>query len=414
MSVPQQSTLGPIDRSKIVPIKVAWFGGQGSGKTTSAALLAAALSKEIYGGAPIYVTDTEPGWQFMKVRIFNVEGIELIQRTDPTFKAMSANLREAERIGACVWLVDTLSLIWSEWLQSYKKKLGYIPIDKWGDIREAWNQDFVTPFLNSSMCCMALGRLGDVREEVQDEQNPERTKLVKTGTRLKAGGSEDFGYEPHLLIEMAMERKTKVRQGSKLEGEGRVNHRADVLKDRTWALNGQVMRWSDKAKYEKGGYRQVWQSLKPHWDAMQATAHVQIKTGTSSQDLISSNGDSAYAERVNRVRVVLEEIAETLHVLWPGQTEKAKDLRRTFGEVIFNTRAWPAVEQKPLEELEWAWKILQHFEQHSKTNPQLLTEKDLTVEMLENLKAAPAESEEEDDFAPRREKTVVLEGQAVR
>src|SRR5207302_8040252 len=77
---------------KAVPIKLGWFGPQGSGKTTSAALLALALSKEIYGGAPVYVTDTEPGWQFLRP-LFQMEGVELIQRTDPTFRAMTANLR---------------------------------------------------------------------------------------------------------------------------------------------------------------------------------------------------------------------------------------------------------------------------------------------------------------------------------
>src|SRR5437879_115878 len=52
--------------NKVVPIKIGWFGPQGSGKTTSAALLSLALSKEVYGGAPVYVTDTEPGWQFLR------------------------------------------------------------------------------------------------------------------------------------------------------------------------------------------------------------------------------------------------------------------------------------------------------------------------------------------------------------
>src|ERR1051326_7835036 len=159
----------------IVPIKIGWFGPQGSGKTTSAALLALALSKEVYGGAPVCVTDTEPGWQFLKP-MFAIEGVELFQRTEPTFKAMTKNLREAERLGACVWSVDTLTIMWNELMQSFKSRNnGYIPIDKWGDIREMWNKDYVSLFLNSSMCCQALGRLGNVTEEIQDENNPEKT-----------------------------------------------------------------------------------------------------------------------------------------------------------------------------------------------------------------------------------------------
>ena len=106
---PELATVTPV--SPIVPIKVGVFGGQGSGKTTSTALIAAALSKEVYSGAPIFVLDTEPGWQFLKRRVFDVEGVELIQRTTPTFKAMIGSIREAEKLGCCVWAVDSLTVI---------------------------------------------------------------------------------------------------------------------------------------------------------------------------------------------------------------------------------------------------------------------------------------------------------------
>src|SRR4051794_35390258 len=76
----------------IVPIKVGLFGGQGSGKTTSAGMLALALSKEKHNGAPVLVTDTEPGWQFLKP-LFALEKVELLQRTVPTFKAMLENIK---------------------------------------------------------------------------------------------------------------------------------------------------------------------------------------------------------------------------------------------------------------------------------------------------------------------------------
>ena len=95
---------------QIIPIKVGWFGPQGAGKTTSAELLALALSKEVYGGSPVYATDTEPGCQFL-MHLFQIEGVELIQRTEPTFQAMCENLREAEQSDACVWNVDTLTII---------------------------------------------------------------------------------------------------------------------------------------------------------------------------------------------------------------------------------------------------------------------------------------------------------------
>ena len=355
-----------------------------------------------------------PGWQFLRP-IFAIEGVELIQRTDPTFRAMVRDIIEAEKLGACCWNVDTLTVQWLELMQSFKaRNHGFIPINKWGDIREVWNKEYVTHFLNTQMCCQALGRLGNVSEEIQNEDNPAETKLIKTGTRFKAGGSEDFGYEPHLLLEVSTERKAKTVAGSKREGEGRMIHRVDVLKDRTWALNGKVIRWSDKPRYEKGGYRQVWESIKPHWDAVQATAHVQIATNTSSRDLIAPNGDSAYAARVKRVTITLEEFWETLATIWAGQDTNSKELRRIVVETIFGTRSRTAVESKPLEELEWGLQMLQAFERAAKQDARLLTDKALTITALETLKSLPAEERaDEDDFRPR-EKTVLLEGAQVK
>jgi hypothetical protein len=54
------------------------------------------------------VVDPEAAWRFLKRRIFEVEGIELIQRPSSTFKDMVDSLHEAEKLGACCWIVDPL------------------------------------------------------------------------------------------------------------------------------------------------------------------------------------------------------------------------------------------------------------------------------------------------------------------
>src|SRR6185437_3125151 len=172
-----------------VPIKVGMFGAQGSGKSTSAALLAAALSAQFHNKAPVFVVDPEAAWQFLKRRIFDVEGIELVQLPDRTFKDMADSIKRAEKAGACVWIVDPLTLMWQELMQSFKAKRGFIPIDMWGDIKQMWS-GYILQFLNTPMHCIALGRLGNEMEEVQEEgsdgQPTGKTKLVKTGTKFKA------------------------------------------------------------------------------------------------------------------------------------------------------------------------------------------------------------------------------------
>jgi hypothetical protein len=364
--------------SPVVPIKVGFFGGQGAGKTTSAAMLALALSKELHNGAPVWVTDTEPGWQFLRP-MFAAEGVKLEQRTVPTFKATLADIREAERAGACVYAVDSLTIIWNELMQSFKAKNGgRIPINVWGDIKAMWGE-YTTRFLNSPMHSFALGRLGNIMEEIEGDK-PGDSKLVKTGTAFKAGGSESFGYEPHLLLELSLERKAKRKAGVEHEGEGRMIHRADVLKDRTWALNGKVIRWSDKANYQGGGYAQVWNSLKPHFDRVQQTmAIVTLKMGTSSADLISDDGKSEFYERRERRDLCAEEIKATLDLLWGGSSAVEKRMRLLVTERIFGIKSKEAVAALSLDKLERGLKILQAFEKRVRADKSILDKGELEV-----------------------------------
>ena len=379
VEVPQRNLVTLPRTSPVVPIKVGLFGGQGSGKTTSSALLAMALSVELHNRAPVMVTDTEPGWQFLKP-LFATEGIELIQRTTPTFKAMLENIREAEQKGCCVYAVDSLTVIWTELMQSFKaKNHGYIPINVWGDIKQMWGE-YTTSFLNSKMHCMALGRLGNEMEEVADEEKEGRTKLVKTGTKFKAGGGESFGYEPHLLLEMTLERKDKVVKGSKREAEGRMVHRVDVLKDRTWALNGGVIRWSDKPQYEKGGYRAVWNSIRPHFERVQQTMAIVTLGKGNSQDLIGGDdGRSEYYRNQERKDVLRAELKATIEALWGGSTQAAKDVRRKVNEQVFGWKSNEAVDAQNLDKIERGVRIMQAFEKRCKADDHILGSSDENI-----------------------------------
>lgn len=362
-----------------VPVKVGVFGGQGSGKTTTAALIMLALSKEFFGGAPCAITDTEPGWQFLRP-IFAMEGVELIQTTTPTFKAMLKDLRDAEKRGCCCWGIDSLTIIWQELMKSAQGNRSQIEIQQWGDIKALWNE-YTTAFLNSSMNCFALGRLGNEMEEQLDDRTG-KTKLVKVATKFKAGGGESFGYEPHLLLEMSLERKAKRKQGSVLEGEGRMVHRADILKDRTWALNGLVMRWSDKARYEPGSYRQVWHSIKPHFDRVQQTmARVILNTDArnSSTDMFNQDGNSEWYQKKQRKEVLSAELHATMDSLWGGTAVAAKQMRMKVFEHIFGFKSKEAADAAGLDKIERGVRILQAFERRSKADPNLLGTAELNI-----------------------------------
>ena len=346
-----------------VPLKFGIYGGQGAGKTVTAALAAAALSAQFYNKAPVFVVDPDLAWQFPKRRIFDVEGIELIQKPYRSFKQMRDSIFEAEKLGACCWIVDPLTLIWNELLDTFRGNKSFIPIDSWGQIRQLWNT-YIGLFLNSPMNCFALGRLGnDFEEQDETQSNGDvKTKLVKVGTKFKAGGGESFGYEPHLLLEMSLERKAKKIRGQEKPGEGRMVHRADVLKDRTWQLNGHVLRWSDKSSYEKGGFGQVWGSLRPHFAEVQATMARPVIIPGSSEGLLNHSDQSEYYAARERKSAISAEIKACLDLSFGGRAKDDLQVRLAVSEMIFGVKTKEAADTLRVADLERGLRILHTYE----------------------------------------------------
>lgn len=339
-----------------IPTKLAIFGEQGTGKTTTACLYAAAISKEFYGGAPVWGTDPELGMQFPKRTIFGPEKIEFVQRTVPTFKAMIQDMRDAERAGACVWMVE-LQKIWIELLKAVRTKSG----NNWGNELNALWTEYVAHFLNSKMHCIALGRVGDVTDDVIDT-NGEISK-IKVGEKMKAGGSNNFGYEPHLVLRMKLEQKPRRKNGEVRDGEGRMNHVAYVLKDRTWALNGKEFRWSDKTGYKPGGYLQVWQSLRPHFTAVQETmGFVTLDTTATSEALIDDNGNGEYFAQRERKAAISAEIKACLDLSFGGRGKDDIQVRLAVTDLIFGVKSKEAADGLPIDQLERGLRILHAYE----------------------------------------------------
>jgi len=186
---------------------------------------------------------------------------------------------------------------------------------------------------------------------------------VKTGEKMKAGGSNNFGYEPHLVLRMKLEIKPRRKGGQVTDDDGRMNHVAYVLKDRTWALNGREFRWSDKAGYKPGGYAQVAQSLRPHFTAVQETMGiVTLDTTATSEAMMSDDGQSEYFANRQKREVLSAEIKGCLDLFFGGQGKEEKQLRLAVNDLLFGVKSKEAADALPLEKLERGLRILHAYE----------------------------------------------------
>jgi AAA domain len=344
--------------------KVGIFGLQGTGKSTLAALLAIGLSKTHHGGAPVAYHDTENGSDFLKP-LFDMEGVKLLVRKSKCFADAAATLHEAKRRGCCAFIEDSITGDWDELTESFKKKKGISKIElyHWGQIKPQWNEEWVTPMLNSPLHVITCGRAGDVWQDVDQEDGSQ--KAQKVGTKMRAEGQ--FGYEPSLLIEMLCQQNLG---GRRRKNAGRMLHSATVLKDRARFLNGKTFEWPDINTYKAGEWKKFYEAFAPHFNFLNIAGGKQIAVNSAdSQQLFDGNGNSDYHQRKQAAIIALEEIEGTLTTIWPGQDAKSKKFKAMAIDVLFGTRSWTKVTTLPQADLDAGLIRLRAIEQNTKSTP---------------------------------------------
>lgn len=388
-TIKQQQSLNFLLREAVVEqaaAKVGIFGPQGSGKTTTAALIAIGLSKTYHNSAPVAFQDTENGSDYL-VPIFEAEGVPLLVIKSRAFKDMGAVLQEARERGCCVDLIDSYTHPWWELNDSLKAKLNVkkLLFEHQDQLKTMW-RGWTDLMLNSPLHMILCGRLGYVWDRGEDENGSKvNGELIKLGTKMKS--ENEAGYEPSLLIEMEGLQDSALRMKKSRAKRGTINHHAYVLKDRWRALNGRTFTWKDLNEYKPGDWKPVFDAFLPHFSKLAIGKQQRaVNAGRTSDALFAGNGDSAYHQRARRVQITLEEIEGTLVKLWSGQDAKSKELKRQAVETLFGTRSWTAVESKPLEDLEFALDVLRLFEEEVGKMPDgghpALTDKTQAVTLL--------------------------------
>jgi hypothetical protein len=366
--------------------KVGLFGSQGSGKTTTAALLAIAVSKTYHNGAPIAMMDTENGSDYLKP-IFDAEGVKLLVHKSGAFADMIPVLQEAQKGGCCGFLMDSITHTWRELVESYcnKKARAYnratyvMQFQDWKEVKAEWFK-WTQAFLNSQVHCFIAGRAG-YEYEYQENEDTGKKELIKGNTKMKAEG--EFGYEPSLLIEMEAER----RETNERHRGGSFVHVAYVLKDRARSLNGLKFEFPDINNYKAGDYKKVFKPFVPHF-AFLNIAGTQVAIGpNTSEDLFDENGDTHAHQRKIARSSALEEIENIMVLLWPGQDAKSKKIKILVLKELFGLTSWTAIQNEKLHVIEAGLFTLLAFQQGTKNTP--LDEEETVIAALREARNHP-------------------------
>jgi hypothetical protein len=333
MSMLQKAT------NKMAYAKVGLYGTAGSGKTRTAAELAIGIVKYSKATKPVAMFDTEPAASFI-IPLFEKSGIEfLVFDQSRAFKDLMAFMDEAKQVASVV-IVDSITHVWRDLQESYlarlnddrkrynKRPLASLEFQHWGPIKRQWGE-FTDDFLTSKLHVIVCGRAGNVYEYQEKDDGSGKKELITVGTKMAT--EKELGYEPSLLIEMAVERE-----------DGKIINTAYIEKDRADRLNGQAIAFPN---FEK---------LKPHFEALNIGGEHHGSMNTrDSREMFNDAGEDNWGAEMRRKEVALDEIKEEiLRHLGHGMDAGTKAAKSQLLEDIAKTRSWEKLASMKLAEVQ--------------------------------------------------------------
>lgn len=337
----------------------------------SAVQTAIGLAHAFHKDAPVAFFDTEKGSDFA-LPIFSSEGIKLLRVKSRAFADLLSAVSEAESNGCCALIVDSMTHVWAELMESFcrKRKISRIQFEHWREIKGTW-RDWTDLMLNSRLHMLICGRAGK-EYEYQENDETGKKELISLGAKFKAEG--EFGYEPDVLIELWTEREEGSKRGSRLV------HKGLVLKDRAWSLNGKEFSWKDKSAYKKADYQSVYKCFEPYFNVLSiGGVHHAIDAERTSDGMFGSDTrDSSRYRQQQLKKAALEDWDSTLDLCFPGSSTAMKRARAIVGESITGVRSRTKFEQFDLKRTEECVSVLLAFERRLKAEP-VEKDEDLTA-----------------------------------
>lgn len=320
-------------------LKATFQGPPGSGKTYTAALLAARAHELRGAKRPVAFFDTEGGSDHVSKMIERATGIKPIGIKSRSFDLLMDAARECSAGAADVLIVDSITHVWRELAEAYKRRAGRSRLEL-ADImaiKDAW-QPWPDWFCTAPVDVIVCGREGDEWGYEYDEERG-KSALVTTGKKMKV--EKEFGFEGSLMV--AFERVEEVarlvkRKGAKRERTPRgMVQVATVLKDRTDSMNGVVIRTPKGSDFD------------PHLKALHPAGHKPVDVVSRSEVEVADDGEWG---RERRQREILaEEIQGELVARFPGRDQAGKFATSQVLAAVFKTRSWTRVQSMQAADL---------------------------------------------------------------
>lgn len=331
--------------NKMAYAKVGIYGGQGAGKSRTAAEIAIGLYKHAKCTKPVAMFDTEPGASFL-IPLFEKEGIEfMVYDESRAFSDLMKWMHEAKE--ACsILMVDSITHIWRDLQASYLARINdqrkqkadsagwnfrprqSLEFQDWGPIKAEWGE-FTDLYLSSKVHVIVCGRAGSVYEYQENEDKGGKKELITVGTKMAT--EKEMGHEPSLLIEM--ERRYD---------DGKIINTAIIEKDRADKINGREIAFP------------TFEKLRGHFDALNLGGeHFTSMQQRDSRDRFSETSEDSWANDLRRKEVALDEIKEEiLRHLGHGMDAGTKAAKSQLLEDIAGTRSWAKLESMRLTEVQ--------------------------------------------------------------
>jgi hypothetical protein len=300
-------------------LKAGFLGFQKAGKTFTAVELAIGTRAHFGLKGPIAFFDTETGSTYIAERVKQATGKDLMGHCGRALTDLIALTHECKAAGVSVLIVDSVTHVWREVIDSYQKqtKRKELSFRDWGPIKSKW-YEWTDLYLNSPVHTIICGRAG--WEYDFEENDRGKKELVKTGTKLKA--EAEFGFEPSLLVEMEL-----LPSGKRL---------ATVRGDRFNVIDGLECE------------NPTFDFFRPHLEKLKPGAHATVDLAQKTEfDVDSENWPAEKRQR----EILCEEIQGELVKRWPGQTAAEKAAKLEVIERMLGTRSWTKVESTPSAQL---------------------------------------------------------------